>query len=306
MPHVSRILVTGATGAQGGSVARHLLRTGKYKVRCLTRQPQSSAAMALAQQGAEIAAGDLADPVGLRTSLRECDGVFGVTNYWEHYDKEYAHGCNLVDAISGSNVQHTVMSTLPNATQLSGGRMSVPHFDTKARIEEYARSRQLAATYVHVSFYYENFISYFAPRLQRDGSYVFSFPQGTTPLAAVAAEDVGGVVAGIFAESFWYRDKALGIVGDELRCDEYAEIMKEVLGRPIAYRYISRDDFAALDFPNASDLAAMFEFNRKYISNRHADRAKSHELFPEIRSFERWIRTNVTAMERAMEPAPAA
>jgi len=306
MSNVSRILVTGATGAQGGSVTRHLLRSGKYKVRCLTRRPQSNAAMVLERLGAEIVTGDLNDPVGLRANLRDCDGVFGVTDFWEHHDKEYQQGCNLVDAIFGSGVQHTVLSTLPNTKQLSGGRISVPHFDTKARIEEYARSRQLAATYVHVAFYYENFIRHFPPRLQRDGSYAFSLPQGSTALAGVAVEDVGGVITGIFAESFWYRDKAIGVVGDELRCDEYAQIMKLATGRPIVYRYLAHDDFAALDFPGAKDLADMFEFNRLYISNRHADLAKSRELYPEIRSFERWMKTNTGTLQRAMDQAPAA
>lgn len=306
MSKVYRVLVTGATGAQGGSVTRHLLHTGKYKVRCLTRHPGSSAAMALERLGAEVVAGDLDDPVGLRANLRECDGVFGVTDFWEHHDKEYLQGCNLVDAIFGSGVQHTVLSTLPNAKQLSGGRVSVAHFDTKARIEEYARSRQLAATYVHVAFYYENFIRRFPPRLQRDGSYVFSLPQGTTALAGVAVEDVGGVVAGIFAESFWYRDKVVGVVGDELRCDEYAQIMKLATGRSITYQYLAHDDFVAQGFAGAQELAGMFEFNRLYIPNRRADLAKSRELYPEIRGFERWMKTNAGALIQAMDRASAA
>ncbi len=300
MPNVSRILVTGATGAQGGSVARHLLRSGKYKIRCLTRRPDSSEALTLARMGAQIVAGSLSDPAGLRSALRDCDGVFGVTNYWEHFDAEFIQGCNLVDAIFGSSVQHTVMSTLPNTRSLSGGRLTVPHFDTKARIEEYARSRQLAATYIHVSFYYENFLTRLVPRRQPDDSYTFSLPQGTTPLAAVAVEDVGGVVAGIFAESFWYRDKVIGIIGDELRCDEYAQIMQQTLGHPVSYRYLAHDAFAALGFPGARELADMFEFNRLYIPNRHADLMKSRELFPEIRRFERWLKPNAATLESAM------
>lgn len=300
MSHLSRIFVTGATGAQGGSVARHLLKSGRCKVRCLTRQPQSSAALALERLGAEIVGGDLNDPPGLRTALKGCDGVFGVTNYWEHFEAELTHGRNLVDAIAGSEVQHSVLSTLPHTKLLSGGRLEVAHFDTKARIEEYARGRSLGATYVHVAFYYENFLRW-PPQRQRDGSFVFSSPQGTTPLAAVAVEDIGGVVAAIFAESFWYRDKLIGIVGDDLRCDEYAQIMQRVLGREVTYKYIPQDAYAALGFPGASDLANMFEFNRLYIPNRRTDLAKSRELYPEIRTFERWLRANVPAMEQAME-----
>ena len=153
---------------------------------------------------------------------------------------------------------------------------------------------------MHIAFYYENFLNHFPPRRQANGTYVFGFPQGTAPLAAVAVEDIGGVVAAIFVESFWYRDKVVGIVGEDLRCDDYAEIMHRVLGRSFAYRYVAHDAFAALDFPGARDLAIMFEFNRQYIANRRVDLAKSRELYPEIRPFERWLRGHVPAFERAL------
>jgi len=300
MSTFARILIVGATGAQGGSVAHHLLRAGSYQVRCLTRHPNSPAALELARLGAEMVEGDLGNPASLRAALRGCDGAFGVTNYWEHFEREYEHGRNFVDALNATGIQHAVFSTLPHAKLLSGGRLAVPHLDTKGHIEEYARAVKLPATYVHVAFYYENFLKHFPPRRQPNGTYVFGFPQGSTPLAAVAAEDVGGVVAAIFAESFWYRDKVIGIVGDDLRCDEYAEIMHRVLGRSFAYRYVAHDAFAALDFPGARDLADMFEFNRRYVPNRRLDLAKSRELYPQIRPFERWLRGHVPAFERAL------
>lgn len=295
-----RILVVGATGAQGGSVARHLLRAGSYRVRCLTRRPLSTAAREIADLGGELIEGDLNDPASLRAALRGCDGAFGVTDYWEHFEREFEHGRNFIDALAASGIQHAVISTLPHAKLLSGGRLAVPHLDIKGRIEEYARSANLPATYIHVALYYENFLSSFPPRRQNDGTYVLSLPQGSTPLAAVAAEDVGGIVAAIFAESFWYRDKVVGIVGDEMRCDDYAEVMHRVLRRPFAYRYVAHDAFAALGFPRARDLAGMFEFNRQYVPNRRVDLAKSRELYPEIRPFERWLRSHTPAFERAL------
>jgi len=296
-----RVLVTGATGTQGGSVSRHLLASGKYSVRCLTRRTDSNAAMALRHAGAEVVHGDMNDPASLRATLHDCDAVFGVTSYREHGEREFNQGRNLIDAIMHSNVQHTILSTLPHTKLLSGGRMEVPHFDTKARIEEYARELGLQATYLHVAFHYENFLNHFPPRRQPNGVYVFGFPQGSVPLAAVAAADIGGLVAAILAESFWYRDKVVGAVGDDLRPDEYAYTMARLLGRKIEYQYIAPGAFAALPFPGAPDLATMFEFNRLYIPNRRTDLAKSRELFPEIRNFERWLRANTAAMERALD-----
>jgi uncharacterized protein YbjT (DUF2867 family) len=300
MSAFQRILVIGATGAQGGSVARHLLRAGSSRVRCLTRRPHSTAAREIADLGGELVEGDLSDPASLRAALRGCDGAFGVTNYWEHFEREFEHGRNFIDSLAASDIQHAVISTLPHAKHLSGGRLAVPHLDSKGRIEEYGRGAALPATYIHVAFYYENFLSYFPPRRQSDGTYVFGFPQGNTPLAAVAVEDVGGVVAAIFAESFWYRDKVIGVVGDDLRCDDYAEVMQRVLHRPFAYRHVAHDTFAALGFPGARDLADMFEFNRQYVPNRRVDLAKSRELYPEIRPFERWLRGHTPAFERAL------
>lgn len=88
-------------------------------------------------------------------------------------------------------------------------------YDLKAQLEEHARERRLPATFIHVAFYYENFLGFFPPRAQPDGSYAFGFPQGDTPLAAVAVEDVGGVVRPLFENPSAYAKKVVGIVGDD-------------------------------------------------------------------------------------------
>ena len=296
-----RLLVVGATGAQGNSVARHLLAAGKYQVRCMTRAPESGTAIALRRHGAEVVQGNLNDPASLRSALRECDAVFGVTSYWEHGEQEIQHGRNLIDAITHSSVQHTILSTLPHARLLSGGRHAVPHFDSKARIEEYAREQSLPATYLHATFFYENFLSCVRPHRQPNGHYLLSFPQGSTPLAAVAAADIGGLVAGILTESFWYRDKVVGAVGDDLRPDQYAQVMALLLNRKIEYQYVASGAYAIQSMPGAAELASMFEFNRQYVPSRKQDLSKSRELFPELRNFERWLKANITAMQRALD-----
>jgi uncharacterized protein YbjT (DUF2867 family) len=104
MSTLLRILVVGATGAQGGSVARHLLRAGSYKVRGLTRRPGSPAAKEIAELGAEVVEGDLSNPTAVRAALSGCDGAFCVTNYWEHFEREFEHGRNFVDALTASGI----------------------------------------------------------------------------------------------------------------------------------------------------------------------------------------------------------
>jgi len=286
------VLVTGATGAQGGSVARHLLRGGRFAVRALTRKPEAEKARVLRAAGAEVVQADLEDIMALRAAMEGCYGVFGVTNYWEHFDGEYRQGRNLVDAVAASKVEHFVFSTLPFAKKISHGVLEVPHLDVKGRLEEYARSKPTPATFVHVAFYFENFLSHFSPRRRTSGDYAFGFPQGETPLAAVCVEDVGGVVSAILERRDEWLGRTLGIVGDHLPPGRYAESMGRVLGRPIVYSHIPREVFASLGFPGAADLANMFEFNRIFMPSRQADLQQSRELYPGIQSFEAWLQAN--------------
>ncbi len=283
------ILVTGATGAQGGGVARHLLKQGRYTVRCLTRHPQSPQAFALQQAGAQVIGGDMDDEQSLKRAVEGCYGVYGVTNYWEHFENEYQQGKNLVDAVAASHVKHFVLSTLPHASLISNGTLPVPHFDAKARLEGYARSRVPDTTFLHAAFYFENFLTYFSPQAQPDGTLAFGFPQGDTPLAGIAAEDIGGVVTALFNNPSAFRGRTVGAVGEELPPATYAALMTQALGTQVSYQYIPRDVFAALGFPGAEDLANMFEFNRLYIPSRHADLGLSHLLYPAMQNFQTWL-----------------
>jgi uncharacterized protein YbjT (DUF2867 family) len=291
------ILVTGATGAQGGSVARSLLERGQFAVRALTRNPSSEAASALRHAGAEVVQGDLNDPESIRRALEGCYGCFGVTNFWEHFGGEEEQGRNLVDAVAASDVQHFVFSSLPHVSKPTGGELDVPHFDIKARVEDYAREKNLPMTVVHVAFYYENFIHFFPPQRQEDGTFQFGFPQGETPLAMASVEDVGGVVAPIFERPEEFIGRTVGVVGDDRPVGEYAEDMSRVLGKEIGYGHIERDTFAAFGFPGAADLAHMFDFNRCFIPNRREDLEETKRLYPQVQSFPEWLKKNAEQFE---------
>jgi uncharacterized protein YbjT (DUF2867 family) len=284
-----RILVTGATGAQGGSVARHLLARGRFAVRALTRDPRSEAAQELRAAGAEVVRGDLGDRDSLVAAMLDCHGVFGLTNFWEHFEREREHGENLIEGVAASGVRHFVMSTLPDYYRLSGGELSVPHCDLKARLEEKARGMGLPATFVHVAFYYENFFSFFPPQAQDGGGYGFGFPQGDTPLAAISVEDVGGVAAAVFEQRDRFLGKTVGVVGDDLPPAAYAASMTRLTGRQVTYSHVPREVFASFGFAGAEELANMFDCQRRLIPQRTADLAMSRELFPEIRTFESWM-----------------
>ncbi|GAK59889.1 NmrA-like family domain-containing protein 1 [Candidatus Vecturithrix granuli] len=292
MASQKRILVTGATGAQGGSVARHLLQKGNFAVRALTRNPDSDKAQALKAIGAELVKGDLDDLDSLRAALEGVYGVFGVTNFWEHFGKEYQHGKNLVDAVAGANVEHFVFSTLPHVKKITHGELDTPHFDIKAQLEEYTRSLKLNATFVHVSFYFENFVFFFPPQKQEDGTFRISFPQGETPLAGIAVEDLGGIIAPIFDRPDEFQGKVVVAVGDFLPVRTYAELMTQILGKTIVYKHISRETFASLGFPGADDLANMFDFYRRYILDRQKELEQCRALYPNLQTFETWLKAS--------------
>lgn len=286
------ILVTGATGAQGGSVARALLNTKRYTVRCLTRNANSEKALALRKAGAELVEGDLGDKDSLLAAMVGCYGVFGLTNFWEHFDKEFSHGRNLIDAVRESSVSHFVYSGLPSYLELSSGQLAVPHCDIKATLENYTRSLNLPASFVHIAFYYENFLSFFPPQKRADGYYYFGFPQGDTRLAMASVEDIGPIVAQVFACPEIYLHRTVGVVGEDRTCKEYAAIMSQVLGVTVRYNHIQRDVYSALGFPGAEELANMFEVQRLYIPRRSQHLMESYFMNPKMQNFESWLLNN--------------
>jgi len=286
------ILITGATGAQGGSVARALLNTKRYTVRCLTRDATSVKAIELQKAGADLVEGDLDDKDSLLAAMKDCYGVFGLTNFWEHYEKEFQQGKNLIDAVKDSGISHFVYSGLPPYLELSVGQFPVPHCDIKAALENYARSLDLPASFVHIAFYYENFFSFFPPQRREDGYYYFGFPQGDTRLAMASVEDIGPIVAQVFACPEIYLHRTVGVVGEDRTCKEYAAIMSRVLGVTIRYHHIQRDVFSGFGFPGAEELANMFEVQRLYILRRSQHLMESYCMNPGMQSLEAWLIKN--------------
>lgn len=294
-----KILVFGATGAQGGSVARQLLARGVFDVRAITRNTRSDRADALRALGAEVVQGDLDDRASLDAALEGIDGVFGVTNFWEHFGREAEQGRNLVDAVAAADVRHFVLSSLPPIAKATNGALRSPHFDLKAEHEERARSLGIPSTFVHVPFYYENFLAFFPPRPTADGALQFSFPQGETPLAAMSVEDVGRIVAPIFERPEQYIGKVVKLAGDELPAAVYADTMSRQLGREVRYAHVPREVFAALGFPGAEDLADMFEFYRVHMPSRSTEIEQCRVIAPELQTFAGWVAKNEGGLRAA-------
>jgi uncharacterized protein YbjT (DUF2867 family) len=300
-----KILVIGATGAQGGSVARALLNNGNYHVCCFTRNAASEKAAVWRNAGAEVAEGCLEDMNSLTKAIEGCYGVFGITNFWEHFDKEFDLGKNLTDAAHQSNIQHFVFSTLPSYRKVSKGDFSVPQFDNKAELEEYAKSLGLKATYVHIASYYENFFTYFRPQKGEDGHFHFGFPQGDTPMAMVSVADFGYVVAAIFNHPAQYIGRTLEVLAEEETCTTYADAISGVLGEKVVYDYIPHAVFASFPFPGAELLAHMFEVQRRFVLPNKKDKQECYLLHPQMQRFEAWLQANKEAFAYMKEKTTA-
>ncbi|KAH6677070.1 NAD-P-binding protein [Halenospora varia] len=158
------IAVTGATGNQGGSVAKLLLKYPKeYRVRAITRDAHSIPSKALEDLGAEIVQADLTKPETLPAAVDGCWGVFGVTNFYDAKiendpGSEEIQGRNLVKASFDAGVQCFIWSSLPSSEQISGGRLVSKIYEGKYHVDAYIKAIGLPASILYTGNFYENMV----------------------------------------------------------------------------------------------------------------------------------------------------
>jgi len=303
------ITVIGATGAQGGGVARAILAdtSGEFAVRAVTRKPHSEKAQALKSAGAEVVNADLEDVDSLRHAFEGAHGAYCVTNYWEHFagDKEMAHAHNMAKAAKQAGVKHAIWSTLEDVRKwypLSDHRMPTieekwkcPHFDAKGASDHFFSEAGVPTTFLLASFYWENFIHFGAgPKPMPDGTLALTFNMGDSPMDGIAAGDIGGCAFGIFKQGPAQAGKYIGISGGKLTISEYADAMSKALGRKVVYNQVTSDQYRGFGFPGAVELGNMFQFYDEQVKDVGGirDIAKSKELNPQLQNFEQWLAAN--------------
>jgi uncharacterized protein YbjT (DUF2867 family) len=307
MPQKKIIAIAGATGAQGGGLARAILadKNGEFSVRALTRDVNSPKAKELARLGAEVVHADLDDPASLNKAFDGAHGAFCVTFFWEHMDppRETRNALALADAAKKAQVQHVIWSTLEDSRKwipLSDNRMptlqgnyKVPHFDAKADADQAFKS--LPATLLFTSFYWDNLIFFgMGPKRGEDGVLGFVLPMADKKLPAIAAEDIGKCALGIFKRGKEFLGKTVGIAGEHLSGAEMAAALSRTLGEEVRYNYVPPEVFRTFGFPGADDLANMFQFNRDFADDFMRARSLefSRSLNPELQTFDRWLELN--------------
>jgi uncharacterized protein YbjT (DUF2867 family) len=307
------IAVTGATGAQGGGLARAILADpqGGFTVRAITRNPESDAARALADMGAEVVRADMDDLPSLEKALAGAYGAFLVTNFWEDFSpqKEREQASNLAKAAKSAGVAHVIWSTLEDVRQwvpLDDDRMptlqgsyKVPHFDAKGEADAEFRELGVPTTFLRASFYWENMIHFgMGVKPGSDGVLELVLPMGERTLPGIAAEDIGRAAYGIFKAGESMIGRTVGVAGDQLTGEEMAAAVSRALGQPVRYVDIDVPAYRALGFPGADDLGNMFqfyqEFDRELAEIRSVEGTRA--VNPEVQSFAKWLETNATRM----------
>ncbi len=225
------ILVTGATGQQGGAVARELLAAG-HKVRAMTRKPEGEAAQALAALGAEVVRGDLDDAASLEAALEGAWGVFAVQNSWEAgIEGEEQQGKRIAQLAKQAGVQHFVYTSVGGADRNTG----IPHFDNKYRVEETIRGLGFPShTILRPVFFMDNFLSpWYKPGIDQ-GNLMIGMDPGTK-LQMIAVDDIGKFGRLAFERHAELNGKAIDIAGDEMTLPEAATVIGNAAGKPVQF-----------------------------------------------------------------------
>jgi uncharacterized protein YbjT (DUF2867 family) len=314
------IAIVGSTGAQGGGLARAILAdpNGGFAVRAITRDPSKDKAKALAAAGAEVVSADLDNVESLKKAFAGAHGVFGITNFWEHFsaEKEKAQAKNIAEAAKAAGVKHVIWSTLEDTRQFMSPddkrmpflqeKYRVPHFDAKAEANAFFSG--LPATMLVTSFYWDNLYMFgLAPKKDDSGQYAWAFPMGDAKLAGIAAEDIGKTAYGVFKAGQQYIGKTVGIAGEFLTIDQMGQTLAKLLGGPVKYNAVEPDVYRSWGFPGADEMGNMFhadrDFEKQMMANRNLD--ETRRLNPALQTFEQFATKNKSAILAVANPAPA-
>jgi uncharacterized protein YbjT (DUF2867 family) len=285
------IVVAGATGQQGGAVARHLLKHG-WQVRALTRDPNKDAAKALAAQGAELFENDLDDRAGLDRALQGAYGAFSVQNFWlpnVGYEGEVRQGKLFADAAQAAKLEHFVFSSVGSAHRGMGQR----HFDSKWEIEQYIQSLGLPYTILRPVFFMEN-MNYQRAAIS-NGMYIGMGLPPDKSIQMIAVEDIGAFVALIFENRREFLGKTIEFAGDELTESQIVESLSRVIGRPVT---LQAPQMPAGFTPTEEQMAMGNFFRGKAYD---ADIAALRRRYPGMHTYEQYLResgwNNLPVME---------
>lgn len=276
-----KVLVVGATGNQGGAVARILLEKGHH-VRALTRNVNSTKAKKLEDLGAEIVNGDVGDVFSLQEAMKGRDAVFAMTTPFEKgINFEIKAGFLLEYAVNTSGVKHYVFSSVASSHKNTG----IPHFDSKFKIEKHLKTVDTPYTIIKPVYFMENFLTPWTISSLKNGIISMALPSNRK-IQMISVEDLAAMVVFVMENRDQYLYKTIELASDEISGNEVALILTKVIGIPIRYNELSYDDIA----PVGEDFIKTFKWFNEVgyevdISKLHRDYS-----YIEWHDFETWAR----------------
>ena len=276
------VLISGATGRQGGAVIRHMLPKG-WKLRALTRNPGSATAQDLTRQGIDVAQGDLEDPTSLERAAHGAYGIYSVQDFWSVGAKrEVQQGKNLAEAAKKAGVEHFVYSSVGGAERNSG----IDHWESKWEIEKYIRKLGLPATILRPVTFME---TYYVQEVEigiLKGKLVDPI-RADKPYQTIATDDIGAFVALAFERPKEFIGLDLEIAGSELTNPEAAQVFSRVLGKPVKFQ---RLPMPMVRLFLGKEFYQMFRWFND--AGYQANIAELRRRYPEIRlhTLEEWLR----------------
>ena len=275
------IAITGASGQQGGAVARKLLAEG-WNVRALTRDLNKPAAQALAAAGAELVAGDMDSRSDLDKAFQGAYGVFSVQNFWlpgVGFDGEIRQGKNVADAAKDAGVQHFIYSSVGAAHRGMGQK----HFESKWIIEQHIQALGIPYTILRPAAFFENFN--WERAALSNGIFNGMGLRPEKERQMIAVEDIAAFVALALAKPEEYLGKTIELSGDALTESQLAEVFSRVIGRPVQLTQPAGGGWGSEE-----EMKAMFNFfNGEAYS---ADIPALRKLHPGLLTFEQYLRKN--------------
>lgn len=265
------VLVTGATGNQGGAAVDALLERG-HKVIALTRNPDSERARNLAERGATVAAGDFSDYDSLVRAAMGADTAYAMMTPFEvGTDAEIKQGIALVEAMKAAGVGHLVFGSVANADRSTG----IPHFDSKYDVEKRLASLGVPYSIVAPVYFMDNVLAPWSLPALKEGKLMMAMP-ADRPLQQVAVSDIGAFAAALVERRSAVFGKRYDIAGDELTGTQAAAIVSKASGSEIRFEGFPPDVLRA----DSEDMALMFEwFDRVGYS---ADIEDLRREFPDV------------------------
>jgi uncharacterized protein YbjT (DUF2867 family) len=283
------ILVFGATGRQGGSVARALRKAG-WPVRALVLDATGAASLMLQNAGVELVQGSFEDREVIRSAMKDAYGVFSVLPGNLTAEDEVRHGIAIADIAAGTGIEHFVYSSGASAGDVLTG---VPRFDAKPRIEAHVRDLPITATIIRPMIFMEMLVR---PGFGLDQGRLVSLIRWDHAIHLTAVEDIGKFAAAVFADKARFGGRTMKIASDRVTGCEMEVAFTEAAGRQITYERFPDDVLAA----NA-DLAHMAKSLEDGPLSEVVDLDAMREINPELLSLRSWLAgSGCGALEEAL------